>query len=118
MGHNRLCQLPFCTQRYILIILIDKVRRMFDRLEKIYKPPGQSDFFAQVIGVTACGGTKPVVKRSAESCDIAERSGLVRPLTYLPADVRDVVSDASRLFPNPLGGLAEYQGIKGADCTG
>ena len=55
---------------------------------------------------------------SAETCDVLERSGLVDPLLFLPTDVRGVVSDATRLFPNPPGGLAEYQGIEGADRAG
>ena len=36
---------------------------------------------------------------------------------FVPADVRRVVSDSALLFPDPPGGLAEYQGIKDADRT-
>ena len=103
------------SQRFVLIILLNKVRRMFDRLAKIDRPSSQSDCFAQVVGPTACGGTKPVVKLSADTCDVLERSGLVDPLPSLPADMRRVVSGSALLFLDPPGGLAEYQSIKDAD---
>ena len=44
--------------------------------------------FCEVVGPTACGGTKPVVNLSADTCDVMERSGLVDPLFLLPADMR------------------------------
>ena len=58
------------TQRSVLVILLTKVRRMFDRLAGIDRPPCQSDCFDQVVGLTACGGTKPVVKLNADTCDV------------------------------------------------
>ena len=103
------------TQRNVLILLLTKVRRMFDRLAKIDRPPCQSDCFDLVVGPTASGGTKPVVKLNSDTCDVLDQSGLVDPLPFLPPDVRRVVSDASLLFPKPPEGLSEYQGIKDAD---
>ena len=58
-----------------------------------------------------------MVKVNADTCDVLEHSGLVDPLPVLPPDVRRVVSDSSLLFPDPPGGLTEYQGIKDADRT-
>ena len=61
--------------------------------------PFQSDCFEFVVGPTASGGTKPVVKLNSDTCDVLEQSSLVDPLPFLPPDVRRVVSDASLLFP-------------------
>ena len=73
------------TQRSVLVLLLTKVRRMFDCLAKIDRPPCQSDCFDLVVGPTASGGTKPVVKLNADTCDVLEQSGLVDPLPfYLP----------------------------------
>ena len=74
-------------------------------------------FFYQVVGPTACGGIKPVVKLNADTCDVLEHSSFVDPLPFLPADVRRVVSDSSLLFSDLPGGLAEYQGIKDASLS-
>ena len=97
------------------MILLGKIRRMRDRLSGIDEPPSCAECLASVVGVTAFGGAKPVVKLSSKTVDLLDRSGCVDPLPYLPQEARAIVTDTSRLFPNPPGGLSSYQGIKSAD---
>ena len=82
--------------------MLNKIRRMRNRLASVDEPPSCSECLATVVGVAAYGGSKPVVKLTADTVDLLAQSGSVDPLPYLPAEARAVILDSSRLFPDPL----------------
>ena len=103
------------SQRSVLVLVLEKVHRMCVRFAKVDTPRSRKECYEQAVGPTALGLKKPVVELTADSCDLLDPSGLVDPLPCIPPDVRAVILDSTRLFPNPPGGLKYFQGIK---CSG
>ena len=86
----------------MLLILLNKIRRMRNRLASIDEPPSCTECLATVVVVAAYGGSKSVVKLTADTVDLLDHSGGVDPLPYLPHEARAVVLDTYRLFLDPL----------------
>jgi len=87
--------------RSALCIILNKVRRMHNRLSVLKFLDNGASALAKLVGDLGDDGLRPSAKIVAAKCDLLPCSGLVDPVKFLDAKSRAVVVDGEKLFPSP-----------------
>jgi hypothetical protein len=98
------------AQRKVLETAMLKTYRMFNRLKGVLPPEEPWKCLAELVG-PADGRNTSVVPLCADKCDVLRKSGQVDPLPSLPVEMREIVSDPTRMFPANSSGLEHFASV-------
>ena len=98
----------------VLSMVITKTQRMTQRLSTLDAITG-SLALGRLIGDEAVTGDNKAKKLDGMACDLLETSALVDPLKFVPADVQELLSSSTNLFPGTGSERCQPRKIPAAD---
>jgi len=113
-GYRAVCRPATASgaQRSMLRICVQKVLRFLRRLGLGEAPPDRDACRRKIFGIDGDTENGGLV---AKDCDIYPNSGHLDPTPFLPDDIREVVTDPSKLFADGEPGSASIPCVRGAD---